>query len=159
MPKLFDCILISKGGNVICKGLNPNTKSKDQGNLHDYNHVIDDFEAHSKRISSEGDFPFANIIEDNILIKEDVFKSDILDMIIVNANLASQNKDELTIYYSGHGDDKTGNWITADKYKWFPSYESYTVSLQEVLQTIENTGFRGTVTIVCDCCYSGKWAY
>ena len=66
-------------------------------------------------------------------------------MIIVNANLASQNNDELTIYYSGHGDDKNGNWITADKYKWFPSYESYTVSLQEVLQTIENTGFRGDV--------------
>ena len=45
----------SKGGNIFCKGLNPNTKSKDQGNLHDYQHIVEDFEAHSKRISSLGD--------------------------------------------------------------------------------------------------------
>ena len=114
MPKLFDCILISKGGNVICKGLNPNTKSKDQGNLHDYQHVLEDFEAESKRILSLGDKPFSNIIEVYKKVNKNTYKIDILDMIKVNANLAYINEGEsLFIYYSGHG-DKTGNWITAD---------------------------------------------
>ena len=66
-------------------------------------------------------------------------------MINVNANLASQNKGILSIYYSGHGDENNGNWVTAEKNLWYPSFESNRISLQEVVQTIENTGFRGDV--------------
>eukprot|EP01084_Bolivina_argentea_P025159 46797_1 len=55
--------------------------------------------------------------------------------------------DWLRIYYTGHGETGTGNWIFKDK----------TLSLNSIIDTIKTHWASGKFSLYCDCCHSGNW--
>ena len=62
------------------------------------------------------------------------------------------------IYYTGHGCENNGNWVCT-KERDHDEEEKNDISLEEVLGIIERTGYKKRLTIICDCCFSGNWAY
>ena len=72
------------------------------------------------------------------------------------ARIAKQkNVKKLTINYSGHGCENSGDWVAAKNQK----EEANTISLEDVLNAIQKENYDGNVEIVCDCCFAGNWAY
>ena len=61
----------------------------------------------------------------------------------------------MRINYSGHGCENSGDWVAAKNQK----EEVNTISLEDVLNAIQNENCFGCVVIVCDCCFAGNWAY
>ena len=53
----------------------------------------------------------------------------------------------IVIYYTGHGQKYTGHWCFSDG----------VVTLDDILQLMKKYKIKKRVTIICDCCYSGKW--
>ena len=70
------------------------------------------------------------------LIDLKVFKHNVLSFIEKQAQNALQDKTlELIIYYTGHGQKKTGNWICAE-YSVKGEKSDHVISLKEVIEKI-----------------------
>eukprot|EP00746_Dinoflagellata_sp_MGD_P015967 gnl/MRDRNA2_/MRDRNA2_135785_c0_seq1.p1 gnl/MRDRNA2_/MRDRNA2_135785_c0~~gnl/MRDRNA2_/MRDRNA2_135785_c0_seq1.p1 ORF type:complete len:339 (-),score=49.56 gnl/MRDRNA2_/MRDRNA2_135785_c0_seq1:10-1026(-) len=67
-----------------------------------------------------------------------------------SASIASGSS---ALYYSGHGQEHTGNWCMS--YSHSGSFEI--ISLPEILQVVGLSGNRGLI-LICDCCHAGAWA-
>ena len=65
----------------------------------------------------------------------------------------------MEIYYTGHGERGTGDWLAAMPDICMHGRKDYLVSLDEVLDNIIESGFKQRVRITSDCCYSGNWCH
>lgn len=86
------------------------------------------------------------IADTNSVIK----KQTILAQIKETARTAIVDPDGekyISLYYSGHGEENTGNWVFKDG----------VITLQEVLDQISGPLDWVKLTIYADCCYSGNW--
>lgn len=64
------------------------------------------------------------------------------------------------MYYSGHGDEKTGGWIVQlENDKTSLNIEDCRIQIDDVLKIINESGFKGNVEISSDSCYSGKLCF
>jgi hypothetical protein len=78
-------------------------------------------------------------------------------------NHAKKNNIEALIYFSGHGEETTGNWefekkqSTLDGLLGTATWYTETVSLDEIVQKMNLCQYKGPLTLWCDCCFSGAW--
>ena len=61
------------------------------------------------------------------------------------------NKKEFYLYFSGHATKNTGDWVTAIR--------GVNITCMDLFQAISDGGFRGSVILKNDSCYSGCWCY
>ena len=99
------------------------------------------------------------IVPKKVYLKENTTKYDILELISkASINALEQKVDVIKICYSGHGCHGTGNWSILRP----PIYQDeseYEITLQEVIEHVQDTGYKNTLNIMHDGCYSGKWSY
>eukprot|EP01084_Bolivina_argentea_P025158 46796_1 len=90
-------------------------------------------------------FHFYNAISNNNMTAATVLKE------ISNAcKYAKLNKAlGLRIYYTGHGETGTGNWLFKDK----------ALSLNSIINAIKTHWGSKHLVLYCDCCYGGNWCY
>ena len=70
------------------------------------------------------------------LIDLKVYKHNVLSFIEKQAQIALKDKSQvLEIYYTGHGQKKTGNWVFAE-YSEKGEKSDHVISLKEVIETI-----------------------
>ena len=67
------------------------------------------------------------------------------------------NIARVLLFYSGHGDPKTGNWVTYSGEGLDEKY--YRLSITEILDLIVKTGYDKEVEFTTDACYSGKQCF
>jgi hypothetical protein len=96
------------------------------------------------------------------MVENNITKSKLLENIRLNLEKATEikqrGKTEFHLYYSGSGDINYGGWIVhLDK----PSLDisDSCVHIDEVLDIIEESGFKGNVLITSDSCYSGQTCF
>ena len=65
----------------------------------------------------------------------------------------------IEIYFTGHGELKTGNWVMEKPEQIMDAGYDYTCALKEIVDAITAKGFDKKLNITNDCCYSGGWCY
>lgn len=65
----------------------------------------------------------------------------------------------IEIYFTGHGELKTGNWVMEKPEQIFNEEIDYTCSLKEVIEILQSKGYNRKLNITTDCCYSGNWCH
>lgn len=94
------------------------------------------------------------------LLKRNTGKKDIIEYIEKNTkNCMNDNIDKILIYYSGHGKEEDGSWVTYTNKTEGLDMEEYCIKIEEVLDTIKKCGFNNHLEITSDACYSGKSCY
>eukprot|EP01084_Bolivina_argentea_P174909 302940_1 len=84
----------------------------------------------------------------NAISNNNMTAASVLQEISTACKYAKFNKAKfLNIYYTGHGETDTGNWIFKDK----------VVSLKDVMITIQTHWGKSHFRLHCDCCFSGNW--
>ena len=92
-------------------------------------------------------------------LEENTTKFDILDLISkASLNALEKKANVLYICYSGHGCAGSGNWSVL-RPAMFQDESEFEITLQEVIECVQDTGFENTLNIMHDGCYSGKWSY
>merc|ERR1712228_344869 len=58
-----------------------------------------------------------------------------------------QYRGTINIYYTGHGEQGTGNWC----------FSNGTISLLQILKAVRSVNQDCDITLYADCCFSGNW--
>ena len=119
---------------------------KRRGKNGEYLHAMKyDFAKMQNMIESDNECELYNTLENIRSLKcKDVIKA------IKNcAKYGNDNRHGwIAIYYTGHGQEKTGNWCFSDG----------VINLKQVLNAIFTSWGKIGITLYLDCCYSGNWA-
>eukprot|EP01084_Bolivina_argentea_P285002 488625_1 len=142
---LFYWLLIA--GTTDSKGVKYTDKKRDNGTY--LNGVNKDMSNMEEWVNNESSSSSYWVVQNSIRMMRSLTKATALNSIKQCAQECKQkNGKYVRIYYTGHGENNTGNWCFYDG----------TISLKEVITTVISV-YRGVddIQIYCDCCFSGNW--
>ena len=129
-------------------------------------HAEEDFEAFQTDFESLlKNHPDSEIKKHQMFLHEEEYKESgsKKPLMTMLEQISQEAKDDgsvlIEIYFTGHGELKTGNWVMEKPEQITDATFDYTCELREIVEALTKNGYDKKLNITNDCCYSGGWCH